>query len=72
MLDNKGAGMNCLRTNNNIIIGELTAQPGQKYTLDEQCMLVHGDCWKHELKHDQNINVRHVIDMFIYSNTKVV
>ncbi|CAJ0583076.1 unnamed protein product, partial [Mesorhabditis spiculigera] len=27
--------------------------PGQKYTIDEQCSIFHGKCWKHELREGQ-------------------
>ncbi|CAD6185365.1 unnamed protein product [Caenorhabditis auriculariae] len=29
--------------------------PGQLFTLDEQCEIFHGECWKHELKDGQKL-----------------
>lgn len=27
--------------------------PGQRYNLDQQCRIFHGDCWRHELRESQ-------------------
>lgn len=31
--------------------------PGQLFTLDDQCEIFHGECWKHELKDGQVLEV---------------
>lgn len=31
----------------------IAIHPGQQFTLDEQCIFFHGNCWKHELKDGQ-------------------
>uniref|UniRef100_A0A915KPD1 ADAMTS cysteine-rich domain-containing protein n=1 Tax=Romanomermis culicivorax TaxID=13658 RepID=A0A915KPD1_ROMCU len=32
---------------------DLRVLPGQRYNLDQQCRIFHGDCWHHELKDGQ-------------------
>jgi hypothetical protein len=36
----------------------MLALPGQLYTIDQQCMVFHGDCWKNELRDTQTLQVR--------------
>ena len=31
--------------------------PGQLFTLNDQCEIFHGECWKHELKDGQSLEV---------------
>ncbi len=31
--------------------------PGQQFSLDAQCGIFHGDCWRHELKDGQKLEV---------------
>lgn len=31
--------------------------PGQQYPIDVQCSIFHGDCWRHELRDTQTLQV---------------
>ncbi|VBB34867.1 unnamed protein product, partial [Acanthocheilonema viteae] len=55
-LDKNGIGENCLRTSNIRYKRMPKILSGQMYTLDEQCVLFHGTCWKHEIRHGEHIN----------------
>ncbi|CAB3399162.1 unnamed protein product [Caenorhabditis bovis] len=48
---------NCLQdtpnSENKALPFKASEAPGQLFTLDEQCEIFHGECWKHELKDTQ-------------------
>uniref|UniRef100_A0A0R3RGZ5 Peptidase M12B domain-containing protein n=1 Tax=Elaeophora elaphi TaxID=1147741 RepID=A0A0R3RGZ5_9BILA len=55
-LNEKNATKNCLRTTGIRRKRMPKILPGQMYTLDEQCILFHGTCWKHEIRHGEDIS----------------
>ncbi|CAJ0945306.1 unnamed protein product, partial [Mesorhabditis belari] len=58
-LGTKGRPPNCLLDNprnsreTHSLTFSLRDYPGQQFTLDKQCSIFHGECWKHELKDGQ-------------------
>lgn len=65
-LDEEDITENCLRITN-IRHKEIPKiLTGQMYTLDEQCILFHGTCWKHQIRHGEHINVMEFLTFIIF------
>ncbi|VDM37428.1 unnamed protein product [Toxocara canis] len=56
-LGQKGRPENCLIDGTHPLNGPpLNVRSGQEFTLDEQCVFFHGECWRHELKEGQDLS----------------
>uniref|UniRef100_A0A158R523 Peptidase M12B domain-containing protein n=1 Tax=Syphacia muris TaxID=451379 RepID=A0A158R523_9BILA len=55
-LGKKNHPPNCLLDGSTRYAKSIAALPGQHFTLNEQCILFHGICWKHELKDGQDLS----------------